>query len=140
MAGRAGQAEHGADVRRRCERDPARAHRHRWPAPAEGAAVTPEEIRAAADRIAAAGDSKPRLARDPVNLPMIRNWLEAVGGPGAPQSPQAAPPAMIQVWTMPGLHGARADDDPLGAMTALLDAAGYPAVVATNCDQTYHRY
>jgi uncharacterized protein len=85
-------------------------------------------------------DSKPRLARDPVNLPMIRNWLEAIGDPGGPERPDTAPPAMIQVWTMPGLHGTRGDDDPLAAMTALLDEAGYTAVVATNCDQAYHRY
>jgi uncharacterized protein len=102
--------------------------------------VTPEAIRAAADRVAADGDSKPRLARDPVNLPMIRNWLEAVGDPGTPESSRTAPPAMIQVWTMPGLRGARADDDPLAAMTALLDEAGYTSVVATNCDQAYYRY
>jgi uncharacterized protein len=102
--------------------------------------MTPEAIRAAADRIAADGDSKPRLARDPVNLPMIRNWLEAIGDPGTPESSRPAPPAMIQVWTMPGLRGARADDDPLAAMTALLDEAGYTSVVATNCDQAYYRY
>lgn len=111
-------------------------------------AVTPEAIRVAADRISAAGNSAPRLARDPVNLPTIRNWLEALAAPdarfgavqGAVEGCQnTAPPAMIQVWTMPGLHGARTDDDPLGAMVALLDVAGYPAVVATNCDQTYHR-
>jgi uncharacterized OB-fold protein len=102
--------------------------------------LTPDAIRAAADRIAAAGDSKPRLARDPVNQPMIRNWLEAIGDPGTPEGSRTAPPAMIQVWTMPGLHGTRADDDPLAAMTALLDEAGYPAIVATNCDQAYHRY
>ena len=102
--------------------------------------ATSEDIRAAADRIAAAGDSTPRLARDPVNLPMIRNWLEAVGGPGGPPDPETAPPAMIQVWTMPGLHGTRGDDDPLGAMIAVLDEAGYTGVVATNCDQVYHRY
>ncbi|MGH3248587.1 MAG: OB-fold domain-containing protein, partial [Trebonia sp.] len=101
--------------------------------------MSAEDIRAAADRIAAAGDSKPRLARDPVNLPTIRNWLEAIGDPGGTRCPDLAPAAMIQVWTMPGLHGARADDDPLGAMTALLDEAGYTAVVATNCDQAYHR-
>ncbi len=47
---------------------------------------------------------------------------------------------MIQVWTMPGLHGARADDDPLGQMSQVLDDLGYTSVVATNCDQTYHRY
>ena len=102
--------------------------------------ATSEDIRAAADRIAAAGDSTPRLARDPVNLPMIRSWLEAVGGPGGPPDPETAPPAMIQVWTMPGLHGTRGDDDPLGAMIAVLDEAGYTGVVATNCDQVYHRY
>jgi uncharacterized OB-fold protein/acyl dehydratase len=108
-------------------------------------AMTPETIRAAADRIAAAGDSKPWPARDPVNRPMIRTWLEAIGdavGPGGPDTerPDTAPPAMIQVWTMPGLHGTRGDDDPLALTSALLSAAGYTAVVATNCDQTYHRY
>jgi uncharacterized OB-fold protein len=102
--------------------------------------MTPESIMAAADRIAAAGDSLPRPARDPVNLPMIRNWLEAVGGALPDQGClDTAPPAMIQVWTMPGLHGTRADDDPLGAMTALLDEAGYRSVVATNSDQVYLR-
>jgi uncharacterized protein len=102
--------------------------------------TTPEEsIRAAAARLAAAGDSRPRLARDPVNLPMIRNWLEALGGESR-ADPDAAPPAMIQVWTMPGLHGARGDDDPMGQMSQVLDQAGYTSVVATNCDQAYHRY
>jgi uncharacterized protein len=98
----------------------------------------------AAARLLAAGDSRPRPARDPVNLPMIRNWLEALGGPGpAPADPDTdpqTPPAMIQVWTMPGLHGVRADDDPLGQMSQVLDEAGYTSVVATNCDQAYHRY
>ena len=98
------------------------------------------EITEAAARLVAAGESQPRLARDPVNLPMIRNWLEALGGPGGDPDPDTAPPAMIQVWTMPGLHGVRGDDDPLGQMSQVLDEAGYTSVVATNCDQTYHRY
>jgi uncharacterized OB-fold protein len=98
-----------------------------------------ETIRAAAARIAAAGDSHPRAARDPVNLPTIRTWTEALGGPVDPD-PDTAPPAMIQVWTMPGLYGARTDDDPLGQMNRVLDEAGYTSVVATNCDQAYHRY
>jgi uncharacterized protein len=98
-------------------------------------------IQETAARLMAAGDSRPRAARDPVNLPMIRNWLEALGGPGqADQDPDTAPPGMIQVWTMPGLHGVRADDDPLGQMSQVLDQAGYTSVVATNCDQTYQRY
>jgi len=110
--------------------------------PAVPAAAPPDAaVREAAGRLAAAGDSRPRAARDPVNLPMIRNWLEALGGPGpADPDPDTAPPAMIQVWTMPGLHGVRTDDDPLGQMSAALDQAGYASVVATNCDQAYHRY
>jgi 3-oxo-4,17-pregnadiene-20-carboxyl-CoA hydratase alpha subunit len=104
-----------------------------------------------AARIAAWGESKPRLARDPVNLPMVRNWLEALGDTNPVYTdPDAAvrfghgglvaPPAMVQVWTMGGLHGQRAPDDPLGAMMGVLDEAGYTSVVATNSDQTYHRY
>jgi hypothetical protein len=96
----------------------------------------------AAREVAARGESARRRGRDPVNLPMINNWVEAIGdtnpaytGPGA-----LAPPAMVQVWTMPGLHGVRGDDDPLGAMVAVLDEAGFTSVVATNSEQTYHRY
>ena len=101
-------------------------------------------IRAAADGLKVAGESRARAARDPVNLPMIRNWIEAIDPAGAdgagPDDPDTAPPAMIQVWTMPGLRGTRADDDPLGQMNQVLDDLGYTSVVATNCDQAYHRY
>ena len=101
--------------------------------------MSEDTIRAAAARLTAAGDSRPRAARDPVNLPMIRNWTEIID-PNGPDDPATAPPAMIQVWTMPGLHGVRTDDDPLGQMSQVLDEAGYTSVVATNCDQAYHRY
>ena len=91
-------------------------------------------IHEAAARLLAAGDSRPRAARDTDNLPMIRNWLEALGGgspdpadpdatlqdAGRPGADLTAPPAMIQVWTMPGLHGVRGDDDPLGQMSQVL--------------------
>jgi uncharacterized protein len=93
----------------------------------------------AADRIRARGESAPRLARDPVNQAMIRNWTEALGD-ADPRYPELAPPAMVQVWTMHGLHGQRAADDPLRAMTAVLDEAGFTSVVATDCEQSYHRY
>ena len=98
-----------------------------------------DAIRAAAARLAAAGESRPRAARDPVNLPMIRNWTEVID-PNGRDDRGTAPPAMIQVWTMPGLHGIRGGDDPLGQMSQVLDEAGYTSVVATNCDQAYHRY
>jgi uncharacterized OB-fold protein len=97
------------------------------------------DIRKAADEVAARGESARRAGRDPVNLPMIRNWTEAIGDT-SPAYAEVAPPAMAQVWTMFGLHGTRQDDDPLGAMVSVLDEAGYTSVVATNCDQTYHRY
>jgi hypothetical protein len=109
------------------------------------------EIAAAAERVAAAGGSTPRAGRDPVNQPMINNWVEALGdvnpiyvdeaaARAAGHDGVVAPPAMIQVWTMGGLRAERATDDPLGQMMAVLDAAGFTSIVATNCEQTYHRY
>lgn len=97
------------------------------------------DIEKEAARMAEQGESAPRLARDPVNLPMINNWLEAIGD-RHPGYTEVAPPAMVQVWTMGGLHGQRTTDDPLGAMMGILDEAGFTSVVATNSDQTYHRY
>lgn len=98
-----------------------------------------ETIEEAAGRIAAAGWSAARPARDPVNRTAIRDWLAAIGDPNpAYERDGVAPPAMAQVWTMPGL-GPR-PDDPLRDMSAALDQAGYTSVVATDCAQTYHRY
>ncbi|ABL06149.1 bifunctional MaoC family dehydratase N-terminal/OB-fold nucleic acid binding domain-containing protein [Mycobacterium ulcerans] len=109
------------------------------------------DIREIVAQVKAAGPSKPRAGRDPVNQPMINNWVEAIGdqNPIYADDPAAravghpgivAPPAMIQVWTMMGLSGVRADDDPLPPIIKLFDDAGYIGVVATNCEQTYHRY
>ena len=108
-------------------------------------------ILAAAERVRADGGSARRAGRDPVNTPMIRNWSEAIGDTNPVYEDEAAaraaghdgvvaPPAMAQVWTMRGLGRPREADDPLGRMTDVLDAEGFTSVVATNCDQTYHRY
>ncbi|MBU3751654.1 MAG: DNA-binding protein [Mycobacterium sp.] len=105
----------------------------------------------AAERIKTEGKSKPRKGRHPVNQPMVDHWLDAIGDSNPIYTDEAAakaaghpgvvaPPAMIQVWTMAGLGGVRTDDDPLGKILGLFDAAGYIGVVATNCEQTYHRY
>jgi uncharacterized OB-fold protein/acyl dehydratase len=102
-------------------------------------------------QVKAAGKSKPRAGRDPVNRPMIHHWVDAMGDKNPIYVDEAAaraaghpgivaPPAMIQVWTMMGLGGVRPDDDPLGPIIRLFDDAGYIGVVATNCEQTYHRY
>ena len=115
---------------------------------------TTAAIRQAAERIAAAGESPPRVAPDPVNLPMIRHWTQAMGdtnpiytdagaAAASVHGELVAPPAMVQVWTMRGLRPAPdAGDsgDPLGLMTAVLDDAGFTSVVATNSEQEYYRY
>jgi uncharacterized protein len=98
--------------------------------PERSAALSGDEaIRAAAARIVAAGPSQPRVGRDPVNLPMINNWVEAIGdanpvytdavaAAASVHGGLVAPPAMAQVWTMGGLHPAvtARDDDPLHLM------------------------
>jgi uncharacterized protein len=109
------------------------------------------DIKEAVAEITASVVAKPRAGRDPVNQPIINNWVEALGDRNPIYTDEAAavaaghpgivaPPAMIQVWTMFGLSGDRPTDDPLGPLMKLFDDAGYVGVVATNCEQTYHRY
>ena len=96
------------------------------------------------------GETDPRLARDPVNLPQVHAWLDAIGDENpvfrdtedaeALHGGPVAPPAMAQVWTMYGLTAERPGDDPLHAMMGVLDDAGFTSVLGTNCDQTYDRY
>ena len=106
-------------------------------------------------------------APDPVNQPMIRHFVEAVGDEnpvyvdaGAARSAGlpgvVAPPAMLQAWVMRGLKAtqelerARAGGRgragvgtaPASAqdeVLARLDAEGFTSVVATNCEQEYFR-
>ncbi|MQY03291.1 OB-fold domain-containing protein [Actinomadura macrotermitis] len=95
------------------------------------------ELTALAERLTALGEQPAAPCPDPVNAAMIRNWTQALGDTGTWDD--VAPPAMIQVWSMPGLgvpkQGSIADE-PL----RLLNASGYTGVVATNCEQTYDRY
>ncbi|MFF7726311.1 bifunctional MaoC family dehydratase N-terminal/OB-fold nucleic acid binding domain-containing protein [Streptomyces sp. NPDC008001] len=95
-------------------------------------------------------------AADPVNLPMIRHWCEAMGdaNPAYTGDDAIAPPTMLQAWTMTGLgfpdSPAPATRTPAARtpatrtpthdqLFALLDGAGYSAVVATDCEQEYLR-
>lgn len=96
----------------------------------------------------------PRTADDPVNVPMIRHWCQAMGNTNpiftdvrfARQSrfgDIVAPPTMLQAWThhdrrfMPEQDkGDNAEDQLVG----LLTQHGFESVVATNCDQEYTRY
>ena len=109
------------------------------------------DIRESIAEITSTVVAKQRDARDPVNEPTIKTWVEALGdrnpiytdgaaARAAGHPGLVAPPAMIQVWTMFGLSGERPTDDPMGPLMELFDGAGYVGVVATNCEQTYHRY
>jgi uncharacterized protein len=110
-------------------------------------------IREIAARVAAAGEGGSRSAPDPVNLPMIRHWVQAMGDRNplyldpefAARSVHGglvAPPAMAQVWTMRGLQrdDSAESGDPLAQMLAALDDAGFTSIVATNSEQEYYRY
>ncbi|MEH0545386.1 OB-fold domain-containing protein [Streptomyces sp. B21-105] len=90
--------------------------------------------------------------RDPVNVPMIRHWCEAMGdrNPAYTGLGAIAPPTMLQAWIMRGLGGLGGGDDPAAQATqgraqaydellTLLDGAGCTAVVATDCEQEYLR-
>ena len=95
---------------------------------------------------------EPEQGADPVNQPMIRHWVEAVGdenpvytdAEAAARSVHGeivAPPVMLQAWVMRGVRprptsGGNARDE----LMTLLDDAGFTSVVATNCEQEYHRY
>ena len=97
------------------------------------------EIMAAAEEIKARGETYPRTGRDPVNQPMINNWVEAMGDDNPRWLAGEAPPAMAQVWTMGGLHPKRDPQDPLHSMMQILTDAGFVGVLGTNCEQTYDR-
>jgi 3-oxo-4,17-pregnadiene-20-carboxyl-CoA hydratase alpha subunit len=95
---------------------------------------------------------EPERGADPVNQPMIRHWVEAIGDHNPIYvDPEAAahsvhgqivaPPVMLQAWVMGGIRprpssGGNARDE----LMRLLDDAGFTSVVATNCEQQYHRY
>jgi hypothetical protein len=98
------------------------------------------------------------VAPDPVNLPMIRHWCDAledhnpvyldeVAARGSRHRQVVAPPAMLQTWSMPrpvvtgirergGSPGAMDPDSPV----AVLAAHGFPGTLATNSELEFDRY
>ncbi|MFM7067057.1 MAG: bifunctional MaoC family dehydratase N-terminal/OB-fold nucleic acid binding domain-containing protein [Gammaproteobacteria bacterium] len=93
----------------------------------------------------------PATARDPVNLPMIRRWCEAMGETNPIYTDESAalaaghagivaPPAMLEVWTMsPYRATGRLPEEAMPVMQ-FFDSVGYTGVVATNIEQQYDRY
>jgi uncharacterized OB-fold protein len=89
-----------------------------------------------------------RVGRDPVNLPMVHHWCQALDdrNPAYLDADYAAntrghliaPPGMLQTWTM----DAPRDPDALSPndhVNRLLDQAGYTSVVAVNYEHEYLR-
>ncbi len=94
----------------------------------------------------------PREGKDPVNEPMIRHLVEALGDEnpvyvdeefagGTVHGAIVAPATSLQVWTMAGLEPPPSDPaDKQAEVMGILDDHGYTSVVATNCEQEYERY
>ncbi len=100
----------------------------------------------------------PALAPDPVNLPMIRHWVDALDDHNPIYLDEAkarasrfgglvAPPAMLQTWTMgrPRLDGiaerggSSSEMDPNSPFVALAKA-GLSGTLATNSELEFVRY
>ncbi len=100
----------------------------------------------------------PAVAPDPVNVPMIRHWVDALDDRNpvylddeAAKSTRhggiVAPPAMLQAWTMPrpklegiGERGGAPDEMTYDNPIVALNEAGYIATLATNSELEFVRY
>ncbi|SIP98144.1 OB-fold domain-containing protein [Marinobacterium stanieri] len=94
-------------------------------------------------------------AWDEVNPAMVRQWCEAMGvdnplytDPEYAATTEfgevVAPPAMLQAWCLEGMHmnnypPGSTDENPYEVL-GLIEAQGYPAVVAVNSELTFDRY
>ncbi len=104
------------------------------------------------------GAGGPSEGPDEVNLPMIRHWVDALDDRNPVYVDEeaaaatrfggvVAPPAMLQTWTMlrPRIEGiaergGAADEVDPDSPIALLGAAGFPGIVATNSKLEFERY
>jgi uncharacterized OB-fold protein len=96
----------------------------------------------------------PVVARDPVNMPMIRQWCDAMGethpaylsdesAAGTVHGRAVAPPTMLQAWIMEGWAMHEGYDEPRNDQHRLhkfLTEAGYTGVLGTNTEEHYERY
>lgn len=88
-----------------------------------------------------------RVGRDPVNLPMVHHWCQALGdtnpaytdptwAASSTRGDLVAPPGMLQTWTM---DAPRSGEDAQAEVMRCLDEAGYTSVVAVNYEHEYLR-
>lgn len=94
------------------------------------------------------------LGQDPVNVPMIRHWVEAMedenpvyldedAARATGRAGVVAPASMMQAWSMRGYAATwtkpRSAGGAYADLIAVLDEAGYTSVVATDSDFTFER-
>jgi uncharacterized OB-fold protein len=90
-----------------------------------------------------------RVGRDPVNLPMVHHWCQALDdrnpayldeehAAASARGRLIAPPGMLQTWIMDAPRDPSATS-PNEEVMRRLDAAGYTSVVAVNYDHEYLR-
>lgn len=89
-----------------------------------------------------------RIGRDPVNLPMVHHWCQALGDTNpayldeqwaatSRRGQLIAPPGMLQTWTMDAPRDVEPGSN--DEVMKRLDAAGYTSVVAVNYEHEYLR-
>ena len=112
------------------------------------AVADPAQLLAEARTFLGQGPGPLRVGRDPVNLPMVHHWCQALGDTNLAYLDEAhavrtrghlvSPPGMLQTWTM----DAPRDPEQPGSNDEVLrrlDAAGYTSVVAVNYEHEYLR-
>ncbi len=117
-----------------------------------------DELRERLEKYVGEPMGPPAEAPDPVNVPMIRHWVDALDDRNPVYLDEeaaarsrfggiVAPPAMLQAWTMPrpkiegiaergGAPGEIQVDNPI----PVLDEAGYNGTLATNSELEFVRY
>ncbi len=93
------------------------------------------------------------IARDPVNLPLIRQWCDVMGEDNAVYTDEefalrsvhrglVAPPAMLDVWDSPGLmKAARIDQElPSSQVRLILADRGFTSPLAVTWNYRFDRY
>ena len=117
-----------------------------------------DEVREGLEKYVGSEIAPPTLTPDPVNVPMMRHWVDALDdqnpvyldeelAKGTRHGGIVAPPAMLQAWSMPrpkiegiaergGAPQEMTGDSPIVA----LDEAGYVGTLATNSELEFVRY